>query len=938
MWVAVGQGTNSIAYSYDGSTNWTGIPKTNTNTFTNYGVGVAWNGTMWVALGYGTNSIIYSVNGTTNTWFPVPNNTNIFSGYGQGVASGYTPKPLGVSSSIIPSKTNTYNLGSTANIWNNAFISHINGTPMSSLTLKEGFFGTIVLVRNNSAYTTGSKFVIKDNNNPANTIAIGFLNSDSSENVIISENSNLRLLRPHNEYNIEYFYSNFYNRSISNSNIELVIQKGTSRRATNSNKFYFYPDFNNIYGGVLTLTSRIAAFTNTGFYGRVIVENINGGNGGRYLDYKWNRNLNAITPDYIHPLYTSDGIPITSFTRIPANGAASSITILEIDKLTDANTFIGLAINIQPYYRITNFSITGATLQVGSPYPDPNPARIVGAVVMLLKVNANNLNNGDIKISYTIEHQLARTGFYGTITINNFNGGYGGRYIDYFWNFNRETDDTYKRRVQSPVRGNSGTSTITISEADRLQDAYVELILGLNYEGDSNIQGFSHTGAWLVKAKFFQVEYASPAHVPNPTQYSQTVYVHFTFYQPFGNLSPLDNNGNAIILNNGAIVLNFTMAYLTPLTGFYGTLTVNNYGGVNGKYLDYYWVTNSNNNDMSLNNTTRILANGPASSITISQAERLQDYQTDIKLYVTLEPGYTITAFDSCGVLLQIPAYITSTIQYISTIPYISFLASPNNLNNGTIYIVYAQQNVSTTRVGFYGTLIVNNIPGANGGRYLEYQWFVNGSPLNSLTRINTNGAPSSITISEGSRLDNMNTQLTLNVTLEANAEITGFSFNNENNPVTLVSSSQFQKIFTANSNNLNDGIIVANYTVNNTYVPPPPSNTGFNGSITINHNGEAYSYYVRVLADNSVRYDAQEYSSSVTFSIGTQLASPASYLYIIAEPAGMYDKADGGFTNPAITYHGYETVDYYGYEKYSIPSSLNNDTIVYEFGSYFND
>ena len=62
MWVAVGSGTNSIAYSYDGVT-WTGA---GTDVLTQ-GNGVAWNGSMWVAVGSGTNSIAYSYNGITWT-------------------------------------------------------------------------------------------------------------------------------------------------------------------------------------------------------------------------------------------------------------------------------------------------------------------------------------------------------------------------------------------------------------------------------------------------------------------------------------------------------------------------------------------------------------------------------------------------------------------------------------------------------------------------------------------------------------------------------------------------------------------------------------------------------------------------------------------------------------------------------------------------------
>ena len=53
QWVAVGQGTNTIAYSYDGI-NWTAVTGVSASIFT-IGRGIAWNGSLWVAVGDGTN-------------------------------------------------------------------------------------------------------------------------------------------------------------------------------------------------------------------------------------------------------------------------------------------------------------------------------------------------------------------------------------------------------------------------------------------------------------------------------------------------------------------------------------------------------------------------------------------------------------------------------------------------------------------------------------------------------------------------------------------------------------------------------------------------------------------------------------------------------------------------------------------------------------------
>lgn len=78
MWVAVGAGTNSIAYSYDGVT-WVGL---GTSIFSTSGNGVAWSGSMWVAVGSGANTIAYSYNGIQ--WTGLGN--TIFTTQGNGVA------------------------------------------------------------------------------------------------------------------------------------------------------------------------------------------------------------------------------------------------------------------------------------------------------------------------------------------------------------------------------------------------------------------------------------------------------------------------------------------------------------------------------------------------------------------------------------------------------------------------------------------------------------------------------------------------------------------------------------------------------------------------------------------------------------------------------------------------------------------------------------
>ena len=96
MWVAVGAGNNTIAYSINGQ-YW--YPSNNStyifSATTTGGLGVAWNGSMWVAVGGGQNTIAYSLDGIN--WTGATNSTTIFSNSGNGIAcNGSTSTPMWV--------------------------------------------------------------------------------------------------------------------------------------------------------------------------------------------------------------------------------------------------------------------------------------------------------------------------------------------------------------------------------------------------------------------------------------------------------------------------------------------------------------------------------------------------------------------------------------------------------------------------------------------------------------------------------------------------------------------------------------------------------------------------------------------------------------------------------------------------------------------------
>ena len=61
IWVAAGQGTHTLAYSYNGIT-WVGL---GTSMFSTAGNGIVWTGSGWIATGQGTNTLATSLDGIT---------------------------------------------------------------------------------------------------------------------------------------------------------------------------------------------------------------------------------------------------------------------------------------------------------------------------------------------------------------------------------------------------------------------------------------------------------------------------------------------------------------------------------------------------------------------------------------------------------------------------------------------------------------------------------------------------------------------------------------------------------------------------------------------------------------------------------------------------------------------------------------------------------
>ena len=97
-WVAVGDGTNSIAYSTmtpPVASSWVGIPTGSTfngvvNTFNSTGRDIAYGNGAWVAVGDGINAIAYSLANppTAESWVGIPSTSSNFSSFGWSITFG----------------------------------------------------------------------------------------------------------------------------------------------------------------------------------------------------------------------------------------------------------------------------------------------------------------------------------------------------------------------------------------------------------------------------------------------------------------------------------------------------------------------------------------------------------------------------------------------------------------------------------------------------------------------------------------------------------------------------------------------------------------------------------------------------------------------------------------------------------------------------------
>ena len=217
MWVAVGDSNNTIAYSNDGK-----FWNNGNNIFGTIGWCVAWNGTMWVAGGQGNNTIAYSYDG--KTWKTENSNGNdIFNACrcvawngtmwvagGQKSSTG-TPSTIAYSNDgIVWTRSNSGNL---------IFTDACLGVAWNGQMWVAGGDGT-----NSLAFSYDGINWTKSNSNPLTKVhCVGSSNSSSNGQVTISENNGSIVL---NQYGngfsqLDVVCDSYYNTGFTNCSIAI---------------------------------------------------------------------------------------------------------------------------------------------------------------------------------------------------------------------------------------------------------------------------------------------------------------------------------------------------------------------------------------------------------------------------------------------------------------------------------------------------------------------------------------------------------------------------------------------------------------------------------------------------------------------------------------------------------------------------------------------
>jgi hypothetical protein len=353
-------------------------------------------------------------------------------------------------------------------------------------------------------------------------------------------------------------------------------------------------------------------------------------------------------------------------------------------------------------------------------------------------------------------------------------------------------------------------------------------------------------------------------------------------------ISNINYNYNIIPLTSylfgGTIGLSFEMYR----TGFFGAIVLTNNGG---SAIDYSY------NYISINSSTIYsplisLNNGSSNTRTISGELRLRDASNQIAMNIRTASSEADISYSINGGTIN-----TFVITTISSYKHSNFNILPNinNLVNGTLTFNVLSIPVPGPTASITTTAPDNTI--VNGTSTTITPVFTNA------TTVTING---NVTVEEQAITSNVALTVSPTTTTTYTLLVTNSVGVQEQDSVTIYVSQ------------------------------PPPSNSGFNGNIQVIASGyRTNSVFVKlfIYADGTPRFEGT-LDTDTYISIGTQLLSEESILYIYAEGTGgtavtSYELKQYGGSTQNITSESPQTIDGNNYKGYTIANALNDATLV---------
>ena len=872
----------------------------------------------------------------------------IYNGYDIS-ANALPTSIIGISNNILNSGTRTFTTSTINYNYKIIPLSYnlLNGLIGLSFEMyKTGFFG-IFRVGNKTASTSFdysySYLSINGSNVNSNTQTLSTvttsINSISSENRLAYADSSLNLsLVIYNGYDISV-------NTLPTSIIGLNILR-TARTFTTSTINYNYniiPLSSYLVNGLIGLSFEMYR---TGFFGTFRVGNKTAGTS---FDYSYN---------YI----SINGSNVNSNTQTLSTVTTSINSISSENRLAYADSSLNLSLVIYNGYDISAnalpTSIIGLNILTS---PRTFGTSTINYNYKIIPVASTNyLVNGTIGLSF----ELYKTGFFGTIIVNNNNIGYSIGYNYTYLTFDND-------RISVPVDGfisinNNLSNSITISKELRVITNTSEITIRIRTEELAPDISYIISNGILI---------------------GNTDYISDSF--KYYNFDILPNNNNSTITVD--IIIDIDSSIIAPLapTNLQHSIDNNsafitwnaastNTGGTPIQSYKLYRFNNSSYVLFRSNiTTTYTRVNNPTTNNTIYtftvtavnsaglESTRSQSVTVNIPIGTNPQPPTDVELVNIVGRAANITWVApTNTGGYDITIQSYSvynngeldtaniLTTSFSKFNSDTVPLVTsltvrAINNLGLTSVSSSPPIVVT-IPGSTTQRSP-------GPPTNVLATIAENGNSATITWTAP-----------INAGADGQNDATIQSYRLYNNYILFTSyiTETFTTVSNSSAHDISYSFTVSAFNSGGlqSIVSDPPlsftliplASSGFNGSIrviTSGYSNSSYDVNIIIYADDTLRFNGQidnDTSISIAAELGPRLSSSSSIIYIYAQEVGSninivsYALRQAGGSTANITSQPVQTFtmdnNSYNFQGYTIDNALNNATlVVYVVTSYDN-